>query len=322
MQANTSWRVAVVRGGSRRIEQDQPGVDVGHRPEHAARHRAREAHVGVPGGLDARHAVGRDAGGAASRSATSSCTITRTRCRRGEEPRGSCSTTGTEMLYGRLATRAVGWGPGSSRTASASARTTVEPVGQRRRVQRRRCPAAHRRAPGRPRRRPPRPTTGSSARVSDPRPGPTSTTVSSGADAGQPHDPPHGVGVDDEVLAPLLGRADAQCRAGELADLAGAQQGPVPDGWACDASSFMPSSLGGTHAAAPEPQRVRGPHAVVTSRGVRRRARNPTGRGRPWRSSGSATVICCSRDGEVGARGEVGAAVGQPRRAWANCRPP
>ena len=44
---------------------------------------------------------------------------------------------------------------------------------------------------------------------------------------GQPDDAAHGVGVDDEVLAPLLGRADTEA-AGDLADLTGPQQGTGP----------------------------------------------------------------------------------------------
>ena len=49
------------RGGRRRVPAgpgDQPGVDVGDRPEDAARDVADAAYVGVPGGLHRRHAVG------------------------------------------------------------------------------------------------------------------------------------------------------------------------------------------------------------------------------------------------------------------------
>lgn len=45
-----------------------------------------------------------------------------------------------------------------------------------------------------------------------------------GPDLGGPDDPADGVGVDDEILAALLGGADAQ-RGGQLADVGGAQQG-------------------------------------------------------------------------------------------------
>ena len=51
---------------------------------------------------------------------------------------------------------------------------------------------------------------GSSASVSEPRPGPTSTTTSSARELGRAHDAPHGVAVDDEVLAALLRRPYAE----------------------------------------------------------------------------------------------------------------
>ena len=44
-----------------------------------------------------------------------------------------------------------------------------------------------------------------------------------GADAGKPHDPPHGVGVHDEVLAPALGRTHIE-RLGQLPDRPGAEE--------------------------------------------------------------------------------------------------
>ena len=44
-----------------------------------------------------------------------------------------------------------------------------------------------------------------------------------GPDAGQPHDPPDRVGVDDEVLAPLLGGAQAEA-GGEVTDPRSAQK--------------------------------------------------------------------------------------------------
>jgi hypothetical protein len=59
---------------------------------------------------------------------------------------------------------------------------------------------------------------GSRARVSEPRPGPTSTTTSSWVtDTRDPHDALDRVAVDDEVLAPLLGRSHPE-PVGELAD--------------------------------------------------------------------------------------------------------
>ena len=71
-------------------------------------------------------------------------------------------------------------------------------------------------------------TTGSSARVSEPRPGPTSTTTSCGPDPGDADDLAHRVGVDDEVLAPLLGRSHLE-PLGELAHLGRPEEGGVVD---------------------------------------------------------------------------------------------
>ena len=59
--ASTTAKTSLpVRRGRRRVaahEPHQPGVDVGHRPEHRRRHRPARVAVGVPGRLDARHAV-------------------------------------------------------------------------------------------------------------------------------------------------------------------------------------------------------------------------------------------------------------------------
>ena len=71
-----------------------------------------------------------------------------------------------------------------------------------------------------------RPADSSSASVSEPRPGPTSSTTSSAVTARRAHDAADGVGVDDEVLAALLGRpqpelarrADAPPPAREVSD--------------------------------------------------------------------------------------------------------
>ena len=56
--ANTSPAVARRRRRLARGQRDQPGVDVGHRPEHGAADRAGPAHVAVPARLDRRDAVG------------------------------------------------------------------------------------------------------------------------------------------------------------------------------------------------------------------------------------------------------------------------
>ena len=90
--------VGAAAGGSRAGEGDQPRVDVGHRPEDAGRHppgragraRTRPASRSVPRRPWTRV-------GAASRSATSFCTITRP-CRRPGSSASRCSTTGTATL--------------------------------------------------------------------------------------------------------------------------------------------------------------------------------------------------------------------------------
>ena len=125
-----------------------------------------------------------------------------------------------------MATSAVGWGSGSVRTVSASAPTTVSRSGS---------------------------AGASAATVSGQggREGRVDLDGDHGTDLrqqrqgqraqprahldhdvlrphpGQPDDAAHGVGVDDEVLAPLLGRADTEA-AGDLADLTGPQQGTGP----------------------------------------------------------------------------------------------
>ena len=193
--------------GSRRRHRDQTGVDVRGGPEDGAADQAGAPHVGVPGRLDAGHAVD-------------------LRARAGGQPLGdlelhhdedpldasgsvasSCRSTGTATLYGRLATSAVGAGPGGRR---AAARRPPPPGGARRASGANSATVSGRAAA----------STGSistavtwwprssRASVSEPRPGPTSSTTSSSAELGGSHDPPHRVGVDDEVLATLLGRAD------------------------------------------------------------------------------------------------------------------
>ena len=59
--------------------------------------------------------------------------------------------------------------------------------------------------------------------MSEPEAGPDLDDRVVGADLGEPDDPPDRVGVDDEVLPPLLGRADPQSGR-QLTDLARAQQ--------------------------------------------------------------------------------------------------
>lgn len=89
-----------------------------------------------------------------------------------------CSRTGTATLYGRLATSAVGGGPGSSVTSMASRSTrskSLARAGSRAAMVVGRCAASR----GSISTAVTWEATSSSARVSEPRPGPTSTTASS-----------------------------------------------------------------------------------------------------------------------------------------------
>src|SRR5690606_19980625 len=105
--AKTCSRDADVRGGRLRVNATSPESTLGcgqntPRPTRpACRVSAYQAilTLGTPYALPP--------GGAASRSATSSCTITRPRSRSGNS-RSVCSSTGTATLYGRLATRTRG----------------------------------------------------------------------------------------------------------------------------------------------------------------------------------------------------------------------
>ena len=96
--AKTSLAVAAVAGGgSRRRQRDQPGVDVGRRPEHVAPDDAGPAHVGVPGGLHGRDAVDLRARAGREPVGDLGCTITSTRSIDGKR-RSRCSSTGTATL--------------------------------------------------------------------------------------------------------------------------------------------------------------------------------------------------------------------------------
>ena len=121
----------------------------------------------------------REPGGAASRSATSACTITSPRRSVGSSS-SRCSSTGTATLYGRLATSAVGCGAGTLVSLRASAARTVS----RRARSGRRVATVRGNASA---------STGSTStavtcaaassrpKVSEPSPGPISSTTSSGS---------------------------------------------------------------------------------------------------------------------------------------------
>ena len=179
--AKTCSRVAVVAGGSRRVQATRPGVDVGRRPEDVAADRAGPAHVGVPGGLDRRDAVHLGAG-----------------C--GRQPVGDLGLHHHQPVLQRRAAAPAGAAAPAPRRCRAGWRPGRSAAGRARR----RCAARRRARPrtGRPgRARTPRswraaasastsstsiattrPATSSRARVSEPRPGPTSSTTSSVGD--------------------------------------------------------------------------------------------------------------------------------------------
>src|SRR4051812_396515 len=308
MQANTASREAGVRGGSRRTSETRPESTLGT--------GQKTLRLTVPARrTSAYHAALRLGtpyvllpGPAARRSATSSCTITRTRCSEGNASR-KLRTTGTEMLYGRFATRAVGWGSGRLRTVRASAPTTVS----RSRYAGATAATVSGSAAasvGSTSTATTVPTSGSRASVSDPRPGPTSTTVSAGPT-------PARRTILRTVLASttkfwphcLVGRTPSRPA---ISRTCPAPSRPVPDGWACNASSFMPSSLGGS-STAPEPQRVRGPHGKdVARRSGRVRAAPLAEAGAGAEHLGDGDLLLAG--GEVGARGVLQAAGGRPRR--------
>ena len=171
------------RGGSRRSNASRPESTFGTGQNTAARHRPGPARGGEPGQLHARHPVRpRCPAAAASRSATSACTITSPRRSVGSSA-SRCSTTGTRDVVGQVRDQR-GRRPAGRQVArpAAAARRRVhdEPVGQRRVRARRRWPAAARPAPGRSRRRAPRRPPAAAPGSASPSPGPTSSTTSSG----------------------------------------------------------------------------------------------------------------------------------------------
>src|SRR5690606_10557485 len=122
--ANTSSRLAVVFGGSRRTSATRPESTFGTgqntlRPTDPARRTSANQAIftdGTPYSFDPGWAV--------SRSATSACTMTRPRRSDGSTA-NRWSRIGTTTLYGRFATSASGATPRSSGPIrSASARTT------------------------------------------------------------------------------------------------------------------------------------------------------------------------------------------------------
>ena len=190
---------------------DQAGVDVGRRPEHVAADRAGPADVGVPRRLHRRDAV-------------------HLRARRGGEPVGHLRLHHHQPVLQR-----------GQHGEQVQQHRHGHVVGQVRHQRgRRRTRQLGRRAarpPARPRTGRPgagaysaivsgsspasfsststattRAATSSRARVSEPSPGPDLEHHVVGRDAGLADDPAHGVGIDDEVLPALLGRAQVHDR--------------------------------------------------------------------------------------------------------------
>ena len=192
------------RGGAAG-EADEHRVDVRHRVEDRARDRPQRPSRRRPAGRapTARRSAGVPAR-AASRSPTSFCTI----ATHVVAP-GSCSIVRRITLaatpYGRFATTLVGAGSSAARSSlTASARWSVA-LG---------CGSSASRSGGSSRRSTSTTCTCAvrSARYSDstPRPPPTSSTTSSGRRRGGARDHVEDVRVDQEVLAELAVRADAE----------------------------------------------------------------------------------------------------------------
>ena len=210
--AKTALRGDVGAGRLPPGEGDQAGVDVGHRPEDARRHLARPAGRGVPGELHRRNAV--DLGARAGDQPVGHLLLHH------HQPAPQAGQLGQQVQHHRhrdvvrqvrhqRGRRRLGQvGGGDPQRVRGVDRSAGRP-GRRR--ARRRSPAAPRPAPGRSRRRaraprPPAAAPGSASRG----PGPTSSTTSSGIEAGGGDDAPHGVRVVHEVLAERLGRRDAR----------------------------------------------------------------------------------------------------------------
>src|SRR5690606_3831887 len=177
--AKTSRRVAVVLGGSaRRTRETRPLSTLG-----AGQKTVRPI---APARLTSAYQLALtegtpytfEPGAAASRSATSDWTMTRVRSMLGNVS-SMCSSTGTATLAGRLATSAVGGGPGSPVTGIASEWTSANRSARSgMRASTVAGSAAARTSSIST--AVTRSAASSSARVSEPSPGPTSTTTSSG----------------------------------------------------------------------------------------------------------------------------------------------
>ena len=220
--AKTSAFDAVVVGGFPAHQGDQPGVHVGRGPEDVAADGSGALHLRVPVRLHRGHAVDLVAGRSRRAGRRPPPGPSPASARWSGSGPAWCSSTGTATLYGRLATSAVGAGPGSSVTSIASECTSEKRSarpGMRGRDGRRQRAGEHvvdlhghdpvGRLQQRQRQRP--------------EPGPDLDDHVVLAHLGGAHDPADGVGVDDEVLAALLGGAYAQ-RCGQFTDVGGAEE--------------------------------------------------------------------------------------------------
>ena len=250
--ASTTAKVAAPVPRRRRPadQRDQPGVDVRLGPEHPPADGPGPAHLAVPGGLDRRHAVRRGARAAppAARRPPPGPAPGRGRAR-AAAPAGAAARAPRRCTAGSPPARSAG-GRAAPRTRSASASTTASrsarsgarsaTVSGSRAASRGSISTAVTRA-----------AAGSSPRVSEPRPGPTSRTTSSGRT-------PAVRTIRRIVLAScrkfcpsdLVGRRSSSL--GQLADRGGPEQ-PVggPLGVRRAASGAAAQSVGQVAAAAP-----------------------------------------------------------------------
>ncbi len=97
MTANTCARVAVVAGGSRRVQATRPDSMLGAGQKTLRLTEPARRTSAYPAALTDGTPYVREPGAAASRSATSLCTITRPCSSVGTSAR-RCSSTGTETL--------------------------------------------------------------------------------------------------------------------------------------------------------------------------------------------------------------------------------
>ncbi len=200
---------------------DQRRLDIGHRPEHVAADRPREPQLGVPSRLDARHPVrlGARPGGEAV------CDFGlhhHEACRDRREPLEERQQDGHGHVVGQVCHQRRRGRPGQLGDLHRVGGDEVEVRGlvggvlrdRGRQLRRQDLVELHR---GDVRCHLEQPEGQRSQAGTD-----LDDNVI-GADTGRTHDASHGVGVDDEILPALLGRADA-AGLGQAADVSGSEQ--------------------------------------------------------------------------------------------------